>query len=296
MKWPNLILRFGHGTVERGGVELGEAIQTRRERQWILPQPGTTEVKGQTMTFVPSENKNFEFRAWQEEIEGLFYVELILHTSEDQPDRRLAEGRRRLGYLKTLIELSFGPRILGAQLTEELGELFEDGHFNRNLRSELLGHEWQMDFAAVEPHELKAWGRHPLGTLVTRSLEDRERISLACDWYWRSTQTSDLVTEYIELWFVVEAVAMPDTTDIRPVRERLAAAFGGEQRDWAELVGRHYGRRSKLVHAETRREVDEAAVEGLRDLTQALLELEFGIANQPRATRLRGLAGVSEPA
>src|SRR3712207_8329874 len=38
------------------------------------------------------------------------------------------------------------------------------------------------------------------------------------------SETADLVTEYLELWFVVEAVAMPDTTDIRPVRERLAAA------------------------------------------------------------------------
>jgi hypothetical protein len=101
-----------------------------------------------------------------------------------------------------------------------------------------------MDLAAVTPEEVTEWARHPLGTLTTRTLEDRERLSLACDWYWRSTQTADLVTEYLELWFVVEAVSMPDTTDIRPVRERLAAAFGGDQSDWAELVGRHLGNAS----------------------------------------------------
>jgi len=295
MTWPNLVFRCGHGNVDRGGVRLGEAIQARREDQWILPQPGRTEIEGSTMTFVPSETKNFEFEAWQEEVKEVFYVELILQTAEERADRRLAEGRRRLGYLKTLIELSFGPRILGAQLVEELGEVFDDGHFNRNLQSEQVGNEWQMGFAAVEAEVFKAWARHPLGTLTMRPPEDRERISLACDWYWRSTQTADLVTEYIELWFVVEALAMLNTTDIRPVRERLAAAFGGDQGDWSELVGRHFGRRSKLVHGETRREVEEGDVDGLRDLVQALLELEFGIANPERASRLRGLAGVPKP-
>lgn len=293
MTWPNLILRAGHGDVDRGGVDLGGAMQARREHRWILPQSGDVEIDGQTMTFRPRETKNFEFRAWQEEVEGVFFVELILDTTEESADRRMAEGRRRLGYLKTLIELSFGPRVLGALLAEELGEVFPDGHFNRNLQSEQVGNEWQMGLAAVAPDQVEEWARHPLGTLVGRTGQDRERLSLACDWYWRSTQTADLVTEYLELWFVVEAVAMPDTTDVRPVHERLAAALGGDQSDWAELVGRHFGRRSKLVHGRVRREVSEADVDGLRDLVQALLELEFGIENAERANRLRGLAGVS---
>ena len=228
----------------------------------------------------------------QEDIEAVFFVEFVLHTTEDTAERRLAEGRRRLGYLKTLIELSFGPRVLGALLTEELGEVFPDGHFNRNLNSEQVGNEWQMDLAAVTADQIKEWARHPLGTLALRSPEDRERISLACDWYWRSTETADLVTEYLELWFVVEALAMPNTTDIRPVRERLAAAFGGDQADWGDLVGRHFGRRSKLVHGQARREIDESHVQGLRDLVLALLELEFGLENVERANQLRAVAGL----
>jgi hypothetical protein len=207
----------------------------------------------------------------------------------------MAEGRRRLGYLKALIELSFGPRVLGLLITEELGEVFADGHFNRNLQSEQVGNEWQLDLAAVSDEQAMEWARHPLGTLNTRTLEDREKLSLACDWYWRSTQTADLVTEYLELWFVVEAAAMPDTTNIRPVRERLAAGFGGDESDWQEVVGRHYGRRSRLVHGQGRRQAEEVDVEGLRDLVQALLELEFGIENVERANRLRTVAGLPSP-
>jgi hypothetical protein len=295
MNWPNLVLRCGHGSVDRGGVKLDGAIQTRREHRWLLPQPGDVEIDGQTMTFRPRETKNFEFRAWQENVEGVFFVELILHTTEERPDRRMAEGRRRLGSLKTLIELSFGPRVLGPLLTEEIGEVFPDGHFNRNLQSDQVGNEWQMDLAAITPARFTEWTRHPLGTFNARTHEDRRRLSLACDWYWRSTQTADLVTEYLELWFVVEAIAMPDTTDIRPVRERLAAAFGGDEKDWRQVVGRHLGRRSNLVHGQAHREVGEADVEELRDIVQALLELEFGIANVERSDRLRSLAGIRQP-
>jgi hypothetical protein len=79
-----------------------------------------------------------------------------------------------------------------------------------------------MSLTAVTDAEFLDWTRHPLGTLVERTPTDRERLSLACDWYWRSTEADDGVTEYLELWFVVEVIAMPNTTDIRPVRLRLA--------------------------------------------------------------------------
>jgi hypothetical protein len=289
--WPNLIMRAGQGSVARGGFKRPDALPLRREGQWLLPQPGTTLIEGTTMTFHPSEVRNFEFAAWEETVEGLFFVEFILHTTQERADRRLAEGRSALASLKTLIELSFGPRVLGALVTEGLGEVFPDGHFNRSLASESIGNEWQMGLAAVTLGQFGEW-KTTLASHLERSREDKDRTSLACDWYWRSTQASDLVSEYLELWFVVEVIAMPDTSDVRPVRERLAAAFGPSEGAWKEFVGKHYGRRSRLVHGNVKREVEEQEVEGLRDLVQALLELEFGIANPERASRLRLRAGI----
>jgi hypothetical protein len=60
------------------------------------------------------------------------------------------------------------------------------------------------------------------------------------------------------------------------VRERLAEAFGGSEREWNDFVGRHFGQRSELVHGLGKREVEEQEVESLRDLVQALLERDFG--------------------
>jgi hypothetical protein len=292
MMWPNLVLRSGHGSVNRGGMRLQDVLRLRREGHWLLPQPGETVIEGTTMTFHPYETKNFEFRAWEERIDGLFFVELVLHTTAESADRCLAEGRSRLASLKTLIEMSFGSRVLGALVTEELGEVFPDGHFNRSIHSDALGNEWQMDLVAVTPERFSGWTNGTLANHLQRPKGELERISLACDWYWRSTETSDLVTEYLELWFVVEVIAMPDTTDVRPLRERLAAAFGGSESEWREFVGRHFGRRSNLVHGDTKREVAEQDVESLRDLVQALLEVEFAVANPERGDRLRLSAGI----
>lgn len=293
MVWPNLVMRTGYGSVRRGGMRLGEALPLRREGHWLLPQPGMTVIEGTKMTFEPSGVTNFDFHAWQEEVEELFFVELVLHTTEERPDRRLAEGRTRLASLKTFIELTFGPRVLGALVTEGLGEVFPDGHFNRGLESERVGNEYQMGLAAVTPDEFSTWTKTTLANHLERPLEELQRIGLACDWYWRSTQTADLVTEYLELWFAVEVIAMPDTTNVRPVREWLAAAFGGSESEWAGFVGRHFNRRSALVHGNAKREVEEQEVESLRDLVQALLELELGIANDKRKESLRRRARIS---
>jgi hypothetical protein len=292
MVWPNLVMRTGHGTVKRGGMRLGDALPMRRDGQWLLAQPGKTVVNGNTMSFQPSGVSNFEFHAWEDEIQELFYVELILQTTDESPNRRIAEGRRRLASLKTLIELAFGMSVFGAVITEGLGEIFPDGHFNRSLESELVANEYQASLSAVTIDQFTAWKDSQLTKHVQRTPEDQRRVGLACDWYWRSTQTADLVTEYLELWFTVEVVAMPDTANIKPVRQRLATAFGGTEHDWADFVGRHAGRRSELVHGDTQREVDEDHVESLRDLVQGLLELEFGIENTERRAHLRRRAGL----
>jgi hypothetical protein len=293
MFWPNLVMRTGHGGVRRGGIRLDDVLPLRREGHWLLPQPGATVIEGQTMRFEPTETKNYQFKAWQEEVEGLFFVEFVLHTTTDKPDRRLEEGRGGLARIKTFVELKFGPRVLGALVTEGLGEVFPDGHFNQSLQSDAVGNEWQMDLTAVTQDELKVWAETILGPHQERPEEEQQRVRLACDWYWRSTQTSDLVTEYLELWFVVEVIAMPDTTNVRPVRERLAEVFGGSEGEWKDFVGKHVSRRSKLVHGNAKREVEEPDVESLRDLVQALLEHEFGIANAQRGDSLRHRAGIS---
>ncbi|MFE4950198.1 hypothetical protein ACFQ9V_08805 [Leifsonia sp. NPDC056665] len=45
----------------------------------------------------------------------------------------LADGRNRASIITTMLEIELGPGFLGAQVSEELGETFDDGHWNRWL-------------------------------------------------------------------------------------------------------------------------------------------------------------------
>jgi len=63
---------------------------------------------------------------------------------------------------------------------------------------------------------------------------------------------------------------MVKTTDIRPVRERLAAIFDNNESDWRSLVGRLFGLRSKVVHGE-QWEVPADSVKNVEALARVLL-------------------------
>jgi hypothetical protein len=80
-----------------------------------------------------------------------------------------------------------------------------------------------------------------------RPQSDRLTARLACDWYWSAIHAEEPVTEYLQLWFVVEAIAMPDTTNIAPVKSPLGDSLGGKREHW-EFVGRLFGKRGNLVH------------------------------------------------
>ena len=274
--WPNLHIRLAHGTVRRGGAEIRNAAPGRRPGHWLLLEKARLERVGEQLHFMPEPNMLYEMGGWQDEIQDAWYVEFVLINEELEPAARLAEGRSRLAPLKTMFDLHFGSRLLGVPLTEELGERHPDGHWARSLNSDLLGSESQLNAGAVDTDRLRAFAAGPLEQHLARSEEDNARLRLACDWYWSAASHSDAVTEYLHLWFVIEALCMPDTTNIAPVRRALADAVGGEPADWKQLVGRHFGRRSDLVHGHAPRHVEADNLSQLRQIVEVLLGAELG--------------------
>ena len=291
-KFPNLIVRFGHGSVERGGIRLGQAVRGRRREEWYLPEKGKLVQHGDTLRYEPDPPLNFEFNAWQEEVEDVFFVEMLLVCESVDQSERLAEGRRNLASLKTMLELRFGPRLLGLLLTEEVGELHDDGFWTRDLASESLANECSFATQTVDTDALRRFGDTLLTRQTIRSESERMRLRLACDWYWSAIHADQPVNEYLQLWFVVETIAMPDTTNVAPVKDRLAKALGGDRSTWT-LVGRHFGRRGNLVHGQGERHVEPAVLAELRDLVEVLLCLEFEIDDEVRFARLRKAAGLA---
>jgi hypothetical protein len=296
LNWPNLVIRFGHGTVRHGEARVRNALEGRRPGEYVVAEFGKlvpAEEPGM-VRYQPDPPGAFEFAGHEEEWNDVFYVEFLLHTTAESHVDRLAEGRRRLARLQTMLDLQFGPRLLGLQLAEELGRLFEDGHVSREIASPRLGHEWQLDVAAIEQSDIEQWGASQVQRQMGLSAEARQRLELACNWYWAAIHSGDPVNEYLQLFFVMEALWMPDTANVRPVRERFAQALGGVEGDWAQVVGLHAGRRSRLVHGNDNRSVEAQHVDELRDLVRAMLAIELGVPlDRPFVDRVKERAGVA---
>jgi hypothetical protein len=293
LKWPNLFIRFEHGSVERGGMNVPGTLQARLPNRWVLPESGRlVETEPGRLEYQPAVNLAFTFAATQDEVANVSFVEFLLKTIATEPRAQLVEGRRQLAALKVMLELRFGARLLGILLTEETGTVFDDWHFNRQLTTDQVGAESQLTAAGIEDEQIEAWAHAVIDGFMKRSAGDRGRFGLACEWYWTGIHADEAVMQFLHLWFAVEVLSMPDTTDIKPIREQLSHACGGDPSDWADFVGRLYGKRSGLAHGNEQRQVSEQELAAVRALVEVLLQAELGDVDPSRVTELRAHAGL----
>jgi hypothetical protein len=82
------------------------------------------------------------------------------------------------------------------------------------------------------------------------------RIQLSCRWFSRAIDESG-PDAFLRYWIALEALAMPDSTNVRPIIESLARSYRILYESAASefLVGRMFGFRSEIVHGGSRRPV-----------------------------------------
>jgi hypothetical protein len=294
LRWPNLLIRFAHGSVERGGMHVPGTLPARLRNRWVLPESGPLVQTGVgTSEYQPVVNMAFTFAAWQDEIDGVSFVEFVLKTQASEPRLQLAEARRQLAAINAMLELRFGARLLGLLLTEETGTVFDDWHFNRQLTTDQVGAESQLPGAGVQRAQIEAWAHTAMDGFTERPPPERRRFGLACEWYWTGIHADEPVMQFLHLWFAVEVIAMPNSLNIRPLRERLSSICGDEPADWEQFVGRLYGKRSRLAHGNEQRQVSDTELGDVRAVVEVLLQAEVeGIAPW-RVAQLRARAGLA---
>lgn len=135
-------------------------------------------------------------------------------------------------------------------LLEEIGEVFDDWHWNRKLHTGSLFVESQTALRQLQAHEIT----ENLAPIIEKEQElpeeERRRLTLACLWYWRADADNEPTTKFVSWWLVAESLEMPDTNIIHIRRRRLADLFQNEESYWSRLVGRLFGTRSRIVHGE----------------------------------------------
>ena len=289
LSWPNLRIRMTVEKVEYGGISVkGTAIPSIFPNRLILPEYIDVDRKDDSVNFVGNINLKFEFSPFEEEFPMSGIVEALLEIDNPQEEDIISQGRRHLSPTLTILDFVCGERLIGALLTEEVIELFQDGHWNRMAISPLVGSESQLNIKGIENPQIEQM-KKSIDIYSDLGESDRKNIALATDWFWKSERESDRVDKFIQLWICIEALEMTNT-DIRPIAEQLASITTEDYSFWKEPIGRLFGKRSDLVHGNSN-EVAEYEVITLRGIAKILLGNRLGkIENQELTQEIIALA------
>jgi hypothetical protein len=285
----NCRVMFANDRVTWGEPRFGRALPWRRPDRFLVPDWGR--VFYNPVRYVREADDTIPMEAHQETTPPMNYVEVLYVFNEIDAEGghsdRLAAARAAISTLLASLDLVFGPRLLGLRITEEIGEVFDDWHWNRRLDGPTVALEAQAQLEYVDADAAMAQIGAVFDANAGRSEEDRARLRIASQWYWRADAETDPVQAFIAHWLTIETLEM-NGTNIAPLKDAVHALVGGPREQCASAVGRLQGLRSRLVHGKTR-SVSSNQIDAVRSVSSALLERRLlGVISEARRTQLRG--------
>lgn len=290
---PNLHITFGNGPVNFGEPIFEGSLSRRRAGDFILPEWGEVNVSGRETTYTHEPNVRVDINNTQADTPSANYLELIyvfdkVFSNNDYLGM-LTAGRSAIATLAMTLDLLFGERIVGPVLAEEVGEVFDDWHWNRLLGGRHLSLESKAELKLIDGEQVAAALTTILDSSAERDEPARTRLRVASQWYWVAEGDADHVTSFIAYWLSLEALELGENVNIAPLRARIAELLAVDEDVVREPLGRLYGLRSGLVHGVVRDATPED-VKRVRDVAVALLEYHVrGSVSETRLTNLRGL-------
>lgn len=272
---PNLRVVVASGYVDHGSATIPGTIPWRRSNRSVIPELGAFVGKEDCRRYIVEHNLFFNMKCDQANLGPLSYIEFILLTEADEPDQIVHEGRHRLAPIFAACDFLFGERSLGLLLNEEVGKVFGDWHWNRYLGSNEVAGESHLKLDIRSGHKFIDELNDVMDVVVALDETRRNRLRLACDWYWKAEAEIDPTDRFLFLWFSVEALEMR-SSDPTPVKERLSILTGEPRSRWSPIVGRIFRQRGQIVHGQTRT-VAPGNSEALDSIAEELIKSRLGL-------------------
>lgn len=276
MTWPNLRLQMTTGEVTWGEPRFTGALPWRKHGSFLVPEWGSVRVLSDNgIEYEAQPNNTIAAEAHQETTPSGNYLELIFHLPDgdwSNIEEARSAGRAGIAALTATIDLVFGERILGPVLAEEVGEVFPDWHWNRRIDGVTVAVESQMTMQVLDA---RAFG-HLLGGMIERQdqtlpAEERTRLRVASQWYWRAVGERDEVMKYLSYWLCVEALELGENANIKPVKIAVAEALDLSLGEIAPVVTQLYRVRNRLAHGKEE-DIDRTVAGRVQSLARLLLE------------------------
>ncbi len=274
LMFPNIQVRFQNGPITWGEPRFEGTLPGRRPGNYLIPEWGTLVTSGNQREYTFTPNVNVHVVAHQETTPDANYVEILYHLPVGEwthSDTMLAAGRAGVASVTAMLDFMYGERLVGPVVTEEVGEIFDDWHWNRLLGGRTVSMESQARPEVLDANILGHRLKTAMEGHIEKSPEERSRIRVAAQWYWHADAEPDLAQRYVSYWLCIEALELGENANIKPLKRKVARVLGVEMSVVSEAVGRMYGLRNGLVHGAIR-EVENNAVDRVSALAAVLLE------------------------
>jgi hypothetical protein len=289
----NVLIRCGNHEVTWGETRFPNALAHRREGEWLVPQWGKITWQGGRASYEADPDRQVAVDAHEETTPVGNFVEVLYRLPEAKTldwAEKLALGRRRTAPITAAMDLLWGERILGPVITEEVGAVFDDWHWNRLLGGPTVAWEGQAQIAVASASEFRDALDVPFTINREHSEDERERLRVASQWYWRADREQDRVMKFLSYWLRVEAVALEDGAHkIGPVKKMVAAILDTTE-NAIDGIGRIYSVRGEIAHGHSRAVTSETLA-GAKAIAEAVLSRRLlGRVSPERVAALRDCA------
>ena len=271
--WSNLKVKICVQETEVGDYKVENTIPSLVPDKVLLPEYLNKTRNGNKIKIVGDINMKFIFKPNLKTIPMSGIVEILLIIDDVETTEIITTGRRRSAPIISILDLAIGERIIGSLLAEEKIEIFEDWHWNRNINTVSVGSESQLDIKGINKDDFNNL-KMAIDRYNNLSESDRKRVVLSTEWYWKSEREVDPINRFIQLWISLEALIMPNTTNIKPIIILLESLTNISEERWKEPIGRLFGKRGKLVHGNDFK-VTNAELERLRYLVKIIQKNEL---------------------
>lgn len=292
----SVLVRFKNGVVTWGEPRYKNALPARRLGVFLLPEWGEVKAEENYPEYKPNLDRTVHMEGHQDSTPPTNYVEIICRTELEEDalfEQRMAAGRAASAPVLTLFELMFGARLLGPTLTEEVGEVFADGHWNRLLGGRVIHLEMQADPRVIGGRAFRARIQHALTGIGKLDEPTLRRVTTGAEWFWTAEALADPVQRFVSYWLAIEALLLKENANIKPIKKAVAEILSCDAGVISQPIGRLYQLRNKLAHGEHRNASDES-VRAVQVLATCVLELKlFGFIKIERCISLAKHLGVS---
>jgi hypothetical protein len=190
LTFPNIQIRFHNGPITWGEPRFQGALSGRRAGNYMLPEWGSVRVSGTRREYNFTPNLNVNITAHQDTTPDANYVEILYRLPDGDWTHfadMLGAGRAGVASVTAMLGFMYGERLIGPLITEEVGEVFEDWHWNRLLGGRSVSIESQARAEVIDANQLGQRLKTAMITHIDKAPDERNRIRVAAQWYWKPT-------------------------------------------------------------------------------------------------------------